>query len=598
MSFCTNCKTELSEADLFCPECGQAKVSEPTSARVSRPIPTVASSADQPESVSSAAKLPGGRRGLRTGWMVGGGCLGLLLIGFVLFIGTIYFASGGATDAAKTHFEMLKSGEVDLAWRNTSEAFRSVTPVESYRALVASRPDLGQIATISVPDRQIENGIATLLVRLTTTNGATYDVPIQARKETDERWRISALDFSALPAAQPGGNASPPPGRSSPVGSSESTGPVGLPPFDPVIQQAMTAADDFYAWYLAKWEEPDIEPAWFENSERLTPGFRSAWTRVQQRGVRPGEEPALDYDLVMCAPEVPYGGFRAIHGEPGPKPNSVRVIILGVGWDMTLDVRMLKNNATGAWQVDAIENLNQDLSVLPELTIPDSRRSEATLAAIFELLKDGEPWQVYALATSGFGLKVSPEDWTAFVERTPAFKSGAPPVFRETSAGPLKRIYTIEMGGGRGECVLTNEAEENVWGLHRLTWGGDSLGAIVSPALDIVIGEVVMGNKLDPVTRKIIEENSVFDAAVTNTIWVDVPISNAYPNLKVNYTVSSIDSGRVLIDSADVAPENINGDWLWRSGIERSGKPWSTGDYELVISIEGGPMRREIFGVR
>lgn len=360
----------------------------------------------------------------------------------------------------------------------------------------------------------------------------------------------------------------------------------------------MTAADAFYAWYLAKWEEPDIEPAWFETSDRLSAAFQAAWKRVQQRGVRPGEEPALDYDLVICAQEVPHGGFRAVHGEPGSKPGSVRVIMLAVGWDMTLDVRMLRNDATGKWQVDAIQDLNQDLSVLPNVEIPPSRRSAVTLEAFFDLLKTGEPWQAYALATSGFQMAVTTDALAAFVTAHPEWKTAPALRFRETAATPAKRVYAIDLGSLSGEAILIDEAAENVWSVHRFQLAGQALGATLSPALDAVIGEVLMSDQLNPATGRITEENHILVAGKTDPLYLEIPVSGAYPGLEIALTVPAIDSDRLLVDGKQVAPEGATGSWLFRWKIPRTGPAWPVGDYEMTISIPDGPLRREVFGVR
>lgn len=615
MSFCSNCGSEVSGEDRFCPGCGHPVRTGPspthptaaaeTSAPFSVPAAMPPSGQEVPEALAPGRRLP-------AGWLVGGGCLAFLAMGSIVIAILFHVSTGGATEAARSHFEMIKSGDVDSAWRTTSEAFRSVTSLENYHGLVAARPALGQTAEISISERKLDNDLATLQVQLSTTIGPIYNIPVQVRKESDGRWRVSALDYSGVPeaatppstAATPVAEVRPPPGSpvqaSGPVTHPVPSGPFspGAPPRDPVVQEAMVAADSFYAWYLAKWEEPDIEPEWFETSHRLTSGFLAAWKRVQARGVRPGEEEALDYDLVTGAQEVPFGGFKAVYGEPGGRPGTVRVILLAVGWDMTLDVLMWKEPLTGAWQVDAIQDLNQDLSELSHVEIPPVVRSEATLSAIFDLLKTSEVWQAYAMTTSGFQEKVTQEAFAAFVQSVSVFKTGAVPHFHVTEATESKISFAIDLGGQSGEAILIDEAGERVWNLHHLVWCGNTLGAKLSLALDATIGDVLLSHQVDATTGRITEENYVFDAEGRDPIHVEFVVSKAYPGLVVHLTVPGLDTGDLLVDEKVVAPEGTKGDWLVRWQMPRSRKRWATGDYELTLGLQDGLLKRMIFGVR
>lgn len=591
MPFCPECGRETRTVDRYCPGCGRA-IEFSTAPRVVGPDISSSELAD-PASFASAKH--------RTILIVAGGSLSLVIFAFGLLFSAVYLFSSGAVDAVRAHFEMLKSGESDLAWRNTSEAFRSATPLAEYRALVTSRPVLKEIVNVTVPDRQVENSFATLRVRLTTTTGAMHDVPVQARKESDGRWRVSALDFSALPELRPfSGEPTTTLGNSGDPNLPEpaSNLPASSSRIDPAVQDAMSAAEAFYAWYLAKWEEPDIEPDWFEKSERLTPGFRQALDRIQGRGIRSGTNTDLDYDPVVGAPEVPYGGFRAVHGESGVAPGTVRVVMLAIGWDLTLDVLMRRDAATEDWRVDAIGDLNQDPSLLPPIEITPARRAEATLDAIFDLFGAGEPWQIYALATGGFQEAVSTEALAAFIERRPEWMDASSWRIREKEATPLMRVYSVDSSNSRGEAILVDEIGQNVWGLHRLTWAGEILGAELSPALRTVIGKVRMSHELDPDTGRITDENYVFDAAGADSIYLEIPVSNVYPGLTLDFTIPAIDSNRLLVEETQAAPENVSGTWVFHWQVPRKGKPWPVGNYELILSIPGGPMRTVLFGLR
>lgn len=153
----------------------------------------------QPVSTPQATD-PSKGKGRRIGLIVGGGCLTLLL-GIGALVMLVVFLTSGATDAAEEHLQSLIRGDVATAYQKASPAFRETISLDAYQALVNARPLLQQTKDISIPDRQMDNDIATVTAQLTDSAGALRSVPMRLRKEGGE-WLVIAIDLSAVPAQQ------------------------------------------------------------------------------------------------------------------------------------------------------------------------------------------------------------------------------------------------------------------------------------------------------------------------------------------------------------------------------------------------------------
>ena len=201
MSECPGCGSAVGVGHRFCPSCGKAIVAAPVAGE-SSPAPRSS------------------RPGLRTALLVGCGCLAVLLVVGALLVVAVFQFSGDATEAARTHVELIGAGDVERAYQSASEDLREVTPLESYRLLVEARPVLRQIREVSFPERSVDAGVATVTARLEDESGRVFDVPMQLRKEGEE-WRLIAIDWSGVPveseesrgeapAAPPSARAAPP----------------------------------------------------------------------------------------------------------------------------------------------------------------------------------------------------------------------------------------------------------------------------------------------------------------------------------------------------------------------------------------------------
>lgn len=208
MPYCPNCGAQVAAGDRFCPSCGggigssPAGGGPPTAAPISaQPMAAASSTPPPPPTPGVAAGRPAGAN-LRKVFMVGGGCLGALFVGVALIVGAVLLFTDDAAEAARDHLEMIKAGQVELAYRDTSPAFRESTPLEQYRELVESRAILKEITDIGFPEREVENGVATLKARVKEAGGLAFDVPIRLRKE-GEAWRMIAIDWSEVPVGAP-----------------------------------------------------------------------------------------------------------------------------------------------------------------------------------------------------------------------------------------------------------------------------------------------------------------------------------------------------------------------------------------------------------
>lgn len=199
----------MEPVDRFCPNCGHSVAVQPSPA----PLASPGSVAQQPVTTGAASLTPPRAKRRRIGLMVGGGCLTLLLCTAV-FVGLILLLTGGATDAARKHLERLIRGDVATAYQKASPAFRATISLDAYQALVQARPLLQQTKEISIPDRKVENDIATVTAQLTDQGGVLRSVPMRLRKEGGE-WLVIAIDLGGIPAQAappaPIGSANPPP---------------------------------------------------------------------------------------------------------------------------------------------------------------------------------------------------------------------------------------------------------------------------------------------------------------------------------------------------------------------------------------------------
>lgn len=129
-------------------------------------------------------------------WVVGGccGCLLLVLLGIGLFAGSLWFATKGAADAVTAHITQVKEGQVEAAYRATSQTFQSQVSLEEFQAIVDAHPSLRNNKDATFPSRSVHNDTGTLRGVLTSTAGGVEGVTFELVKEGSE-WKVSRVSF-------------------------------------------------------------------------------------------------------------------------------------------------------------------------------------------------------------------------------------------------------------------------------------------------------------------------------------------------------------------------------------------------------------------
>lgn len=215
MPFCPNCGSEVTGGDRFCPSCGgmiggaSAGAQVPVAPAPFRhggepsPIKPIVMAAAGPAS----AKTSPSRR--RAPFLVGGGCLiALILMVGVILCGVLWFTDD-AVEAGKGHLALIRDGRVEEAYQSTSPDFQKEVPLAGYREMVEARAVLREMRDIRIPERNIENGVATITARVKDAGGNGYNVPMRLRKE-GEQWRVIAIDWNEVPVGSAAGGADAP----------------------------------------------------------------------------------------------------------------------------------------------------------------------------------------------------------------------------------------------------------------------------------------------------------------------------------------------------------------------------------------------------
>lgn len=198
-------------------------------------IPHVKPMAKQPGVAAAGELTPQRRSAWRRPMFMAGGCLGGLILLLVVLVGGVLLLTGGAVDAAKEHLGLIKEGRVEEAYQATSPDFQKLVTLAGYRELVEARATVLATAEIGVPERDVENGVATITAQIKDVGGAVYDVPMRLRKEGDA-WRMIAIDFSEVPVGSPSGApVDPAVPRADPVKAPEDPLPAAPPSVGTVV---------------------------------------------------------------------------------------------------------------------------------------------------------------------------------------------------------------------------------------------------------------------------------------------------------------------------------------------------------------------------
>lgn len=126
--------------------------------------------------------------------LIGGcGCLAVACIGFTLFFlgvfGVAMAATQPAADAAQRHLDLVRTGQVDAAYEETSQAFQASTTREEFQAFVEQNPALYQATELSFPSRNVQNQVARLTGTASGGPGGQVAVQFELVHE-GASWRV------------------------------------------------------------------------------------------------------------------------------------------------------------------------------------------------------------------------------------------------------------------------------------------------------------------------------------------------------------------------------------------------------------------------
>lgn len=161
MPYCPHCGAQISANDRFCVSCGKsvANISPPSLEHTAR------SNENAKETFPTTSPRP------RSWRKVGCGCLTALLVFVLLVFGAAMCATRDARQVARSHLDRIKAGKTDLSYQQLSPDAQAATAFEQYATLIAERPILREIETISFPEFERNNNTVTLKGRVRTAAG-------------------------------------------------------------------------------------------------------------------------------------------------------------------------------------------------------------------------------------------------------------------------------------------------------------------------------------------------------------------------------------------------------------------------------------------
>ena len=187
--FCPSCGAQIPAGAHFCPQCGAnvagmaPNASPPVQNAGGNPPPAATPAPTASGAVSAPPKKHRLRRFLM--WAA---------VFIVAVIGLAMWATGDLVQVADDHLAALRSGDVDGAYALTSKAFRSTTPLVTYRQFLAAYPILTTHENFEHGERAFENGTGYVKGTLNGGPNGVASVEFQMVKEGDV-WRIQGFEL-------------------------------------------------------------------------------------------------------------------------------------------------------------------------------------------------------------------------------------------------------------------------------------------------------------------------------------------------------------------------------------------------------------------
>ena len=183
--FCSNCGTQIPENARFCPKCGKAVGDE----GADRGAPATVAQATVAPATGGTASVPKRKMAL---WKKI--AIGLVLL-IVLAVGLSIMATAPLVKPIEAHLALLKAGDIEGAYAQTSGVFKQETSREAFVRFIAARPVLKEITSHTFNSRTRENGIGTVSGTLTAQDGTVIPVMYRLVQENGE-WRILSITFN------------------------------------------------------------------------------------------------------------------------------------------------------------------------------------------------------------------------------------------------------------------------------------------------------------------------------------------------------------------------------------------------------------------
>ncbi|MCB1738525.1 MAG: DUF4864 domain-containing protein [Gammaproteobacteria bacterium] len=185
--FCPSCGAQIPNGAHFCPQCG-ANVGDATASPPPQAAQPAPASSAQPQPIPVAVAAPEKKKHPVRRFLM------WALAFIVAVIGLAMWATGDLVQVADDHLAALRSGDVDGAYALTSKAFRSTTPLATYRQFLVAYPILTTHENFEHGERAFENGTGYVKGTLNGGPNGVASVEFQMVKEGDV-WRIQGFEL-------------------------------------------------------------------------------------------------------------------------------------------------------------------------------------------------------------------------------------------------------------------------------------------------------------------------------------------------------------------------------------------------------------------
>jgi len=103
-------------------------------------------------------------------------------------------ATGKISEAAKTHLELIKSGDLPAAYADTSEGFKDITSFEEYENFIIEFAVLEKHESVSFSYRNIHNSEGYVEGTIKEPDGTAYPIRVDLIKENGE-WKVFGISL-------------------------------------------------------------------------------------------------------------------------------------------------------------------------------------------------------------------------------------------------------------------------------------------------------------------------------------------------------------------------------------------------------------------